>query len=74
MFGRVAKTPAEWKSYRLPSENFMATQTQKSQKVYEYVRDNLLKAADRQCRTRMKKSKDTSLQAATRFFFCESHY
>ncbi|XP_063592469.1 uncharacterized protein LOC134769659 [Penaeus indicus] len=53
MFGRDAKTLAEWwtrptTSYRLPSEDFVATHTQRSQKVYEYVRDNLLRAADRQ--------------------------
>jgi len=73
MFGRDAKTPAEWwtrptTSYRLPNEDFVATRTQRSQEVYEYVRDNLLRAADRQCKTRMKKSKDTSLREGTRVF------
>lgn len=46
----------------------MATRTRRSQEVYEYVRDNLLRAADRQCRTRLKKSKDTSLREGTRVF------
>nr|XP_027217251.1 uncharacterized protein LOC113809775 [Penaeus vannamei] len=51
-----------------PDEDFITARTQRSKEVYEYVRDNLLRAADEQCRIRQKKSKDTTVLPGMRVF------
>lgn len=61
MYNRDLKTSDLWCTRATsfggpPIEDFITARTQKSREVYEYVRDNLLRAADDQCRVRQKKS------------------
>jgi len=73
MYNRDLKTSDLWWTRPTsfggpPDEDFITARTQRSKEVYEYVRDNLLRAADEQCRIRQKKSKDTTLLPGMRVF------
>ncbi|ROT80522.1 hypothetical protein C7M84_000758 [Penaeus vannamei] len=73
MYNRDLKTSDLWWTRPTsfggpPDEDFITARTQRSKEVYEYVRDNLLRAADEQCRIRQKKSKDTTVLPGMRVF------